>query len=63
MSERISWVTCPECGASAAVGWDGDRPVEFDCMAGCRLSPSHLQQHFGDAGVRHLSLQRPAPEH
>ncbi|WP_170861217.1 hypothetical protein [Trujillonella endophytica] len=35
MSERITWTNCPDCGATAAVGWIGDRPVELDCFSGC----------------------------
>jgi hypothetical protein len=34
-SERITWETCPRCGLTAAVGWLGGVPVEFDCTAGC----------------------------
>jgi hypothetical protein len=37
-SERITWETCPSCGQPAAVGWSGTRPVEFDCMKGCRVA-------------------------
>jgi hypothetical protein len=40
VSERVTWVTCPSCGSSAAVGWrDGDL-VEVDCPGGCRLTSS-----------------------
>ena len=34
-SERVTWVGCPVCGRSAAVGWLDDMPVEFDCPGGC----------------------------
>lgn len=57
MSERITWETCPVCGASAAVGWAGgpetgaDRsaraePTEFDCLSGCSLSAQELLRVF-----------------
>jgi hypothetical protein len=56
MSERITWEPCPCCARPAAVGWGpvlgpdgqpaGERAVEFDCPAGCRL---------GAAELRHLS--------
>jgi hypothetical protein len=48
VSERVTWIECPECGAPAAVGWattawaDGEPveevPVELDCSTGCPLS-------------------------
>jgi hypothetical protein len=48
VSERVSWIECPECGAPAAVGWattawaEGQSveevPVELDCSAGCPVS-------------------------
>ena len=46
IGERVSWVTCPQCGDRAAVGWQaltgaagetlGELAVEFDCPNGCR---------------------------
>jgi len=45
VSERVTWASCPRCGAVSAVGWahvvcrDGrprEMPVEFDCPDGCR---------------------------
>lgn len=57
MTERITWETCPVCGATAAVGWTGDpqhrtdrftraEPTEFDCLAGCSLSAVELLRAF-----------------
>lgn len=50
MSERITWETCPVCGARAAVGWirdgEAEHPVESDCPSGCRLTASQLAQVF-----------------
>jgi hypothetical protein len=37
-SERVTWEDCPDCRRPAAVGWVDERPVEFDCPRGCRLS-------------------------
>lgn len=57
MSERITWVNCPECGAHAAVGWDGDHPVEFDCAAGCSLGASDVRRRFGSTDSSGLAPQ------
>jgi hypothetical protein len=38
MSERITWTTCPRCGVAAAIGWLNEKPIEFDCQAGCTLA-------------------------
>lgn len=46
MSELISWETCPQCGARAAVGWIRQDPVEFDCQAGCSLPQPALGRLF-----------------
>lgn len=37
-TERISWHTCPVCGARAAVGWIGTTPVEMDCFNECNFT-------------------------
>ena len=41
MSDRITWTTCPRCGEAAAVGWLQEKPLEFDCRAGCTLADLH----------------------
>lgn len=48
-SERVTWVECPECRQTAAVGWSNDRPVEFDCPQGCGVSVDQIDV-FGSAG-------------
>lgn len=54
MSERVTLDACPRCGGLAAVGWAAvddapgeDTPVEFDCVAGCRISLDVLAQVYG----------------
>lgn len=42
MSERITWTTCPHCGGPAAIGWLQERPIEFDCTAGCTVTDREL---------------------
>jgi hypothetical protein len=53
MSDHVTWEICPYCGQLAAVGWAraGDsgtpaenRPVEFDCRTGCRVSPDEFAE-------------------
>ena len=56
MSERVTWEVCPRCGRLAAVGWARVpgagrarrvcRPVEFDCIAGCRVELDVLTQLY-----------------
>ena len=41
-SERVTWENCPTCQRAAAVGWVDERPMEFDCPGGCRLSPAQV---------------------
>ena len=43
MSDSISWQLCPSCCRPAAVGWLNEMPVEFDCVAGCRLSEDQIR--------------------
>jgi hypothetical protein len=43
VDERVSWEVCPGCGRTAAVGWIDDRPVEFDCTAGCQLTAAQIR--------------------
>jgi hypothetical protein len=57
MSEYVTWEICHQCGLLAAVGWvpgngscggpAGNRPVEFDCRAGCQVSSDELVQAYG----------------
>lgn len=59
MSERITWTTCPVCGARAAVGWvttawaDGEPveevPAELDCSAGCPVSLDDVRRSWEEA--------------
>ena len=56
MSDRISWHTCPVCGARAAVGWVGSAPVEMDCYNHCDLTASNVGLRFGVP-----SSERPVP--
>jgi hypothetical protein len=51
-SERVTWEECPSCRQPAAVGWVNDRPVEFDCPAGCRLSVDQFEGFGTRLGVR-----------
>lgn len=52
VSDRVSWEICPSCGGRIAIGWsardtaDGpvaERPVEYDCSAGCHLTLAELR--------------------
>ena len=56
MSEHVTWEDCLRCGRRAAVGWvpvrlhgapAGDRPVEFDCTAGCQVGAGELIEAYG----------------
>lgn len=42
-SERVTVVSCPTCGQVAAVGWVSNRPVEYDCRSGCRITAGELR--------------------
>jgi len=69
MSDRVTWETCPHCGAYAAVRWrsvlwiTGDvlaeLPTEFDCPSGCEIT----REEFWTARKRRNSpgLRRCAP--
>ena len=60
MTEWVTWIDCPRCGAPAAVGWRtrtradgaaaGEIPVEFDCSVGCRLDAGELVEVFRTSG-------------
>jgi hypothetical protein len=60
VSDHVTWEFCPLCRLRAAVGWvcadDGipatHRPVEFDCLSGCRLGLEELAQAYLPAGPR-----------
>ena len=43
VSDRVTWEVCPGCGRTAAVGWIEERPVEFDCTAGCHVTAGQLR--------------------
>lgn len=62
MSERVTWVACPACGGTAAVGWSADVPVEFDCAAGCLPTAADLAEHFA-ALVAEQHAQFHSPRH
>ena len=57
MSERVTWEACCSCGEPAAVGWAPEarigsargrnRPVEFDCVAGCPVGVDELAAAYG----------------
>ena len=56
MSEQVTWEVCLRCGRHAAVGWalvagtggapDENRPVEFDCHAGCQVGLDELARAY-----------------
>lgn len=62
MSEHVTWKLCLRCGRLAAVGWacvDGsgsapteNRPVEFDCPAGCHVGLNELALAYGSSRPR-----------
>jgi hypothetical protein len=66
MSEHVTWEICLQCGLLAAVGWapvvrrsgaqPENRPVEFDCRAGCQVSLDELAEAYG------LPLRRTSAE-
>jgi len=57
MSEHVTWEVCVRCGLLAAVGWSRvvgisgapaeNRPVEFDCKAGCQVGLDELAEAYG----------------
>lgn len=57
MSDHVTWEACLRCGALAAVGWAPvirisgapaeNRPVEFDCPAGCQVGLDELARAHG----------------
>ena len=56
MSEHVTWEVCLRCGLPAAVGWvpvrlhgarAANRPVEFDCTAGCLVGAGELIEAYG----------------
>ncbi len=57
MSEHITWICCPLCGARAAVGWRRRHTrgvttlrwdvAEFDCREGCTLTDLQVLCWFG----------------
>ena len=65
MSGYVTWEVCLRCGRPAAVGWAPvaggggapaeDRPVEFDCLAGCQVGLDELPQAYGPP------VRRPSP--
>ena len=44
MSERVTWESCPRCGARAAVGWVDETVAEVDCTMECELSEEHVDE-------------------
>ena len=52
MSERITWTSCPRCGARAAIGWRQRRTwgvgairwnmADFACYEGCTLTDGQV---------------------
>lgn len=55
MSDWVTWESCHRCHGPAAVGWVGagrlgraaeQRPVEFDCTAGCQVALADLAQAY-----------------
>jgi hypothetical protein len=44
MCERVTWGSCPNCGARAAVGWIGDEVTEADCHSECDLTNAHIRE-------------------
>jgi hypothetical protein len=60
MSELVTWEVCLRCGRPAAVGWASaggsggapaeDRPVEFDCRAGCQVGLEELARAYRSPG-------------
>lgn len=58
-SERITWESCPLCERTAAVGWVGGRATEFDCPAGCRVTPEQVDDLATTAGPSSGSSTQP----
>jgi hypothetical protein len=57
VSEHVTWEVCFRCGGRAAVGWvpvrlggtrAANRPVEFDCPAGCQVGAGELIEAYGE---------------
>jgi hypothetical protein len=44
MSDRVTWASCPQCGAWAAVGWRGGTVVEVDCRQQCELTEGQIAE-------------------
>ncbi len=62
MSERITWEPCPSCGRSAAVGWAGQHPVEFDCPNDCPVSDAEVAHWYSaQEGSRRDRRRRGCP--
>jgi hypothetical protein len=55
--ERVTWITCPRCGLSAAVGWRDDALVAVDCPGGCRLTAAYLAEQE----AKELRYRPPVP--
>ncbi len=57
--ERVTWITCPRCGLSAAVGWRDGALVAVDCPGGCGLTAANLARR----GAKELRYRPPvSPE-
>jgi hypothetical protein len=44
MSDRVTWASCPQCGAWAAVGWLDRTVVEVDCTQQCELTEGQIAE-------------------
>jgi hypothetical protein len=53
MSERVTWESCPSCGARAAVGWIDRTVTEADCTKECELTEEQM------ARIRLLAIPPP----
>jgi hypothetical protein len=61
MSDRVTWESCPRCGQAAALGWDDEHPVEFDCTTGCRPAAGQFRYLAERSRVRDVLARISAP--
>jgi hypothetical protein len=54
---RVTWIICPRCGLSAAVGWRDGVLVAVDCPSGCRLTAANLARR----GAKECRYRPPVP--
>ena len=62
MSDRVTWASCPQCGAWAAVGWLDRTVVEVDCTQQCELTEGQIAEIAGWPGPVPPSPERGTQE-